>query len=864
MSGKNDFHELSISTGRGNRGRVKNITITWRKFCRKFERPSVDEGLTFAQYLKLSVDEQGARKAAPGFIIGAHFRDGKRRLVNMLKRTLLSFDLDAVTPAQMDEIEMGLSPICDYEFLRHTTRKHCPESPRWRIHMPLSRPVDHNEANALTRILAARLFADPQASIDAVDVVSHRFAQVSYMPSRSRDQEYRCERNEGEILDVDAMLESFEGDWHDHTQLPMRSDEKTARGADPNRKMEDPREKPGIIGAWCRTYTVDEVIAEFLADIYEPGASTDGHPRYTYVPGTGANGAVSYDDGLFLYSHHGSDPIEGAANAWDLMRVHRFGHLDEAAREGTSPGKLPSYRAMVEFAGRDPAVKEALLEGRRAGFDDDDEAENTAGKFDDDEPGESEVAEIIRDSNKLNKKSWRTALVVHPETGAVAKTVHNVNLIFQHDPIFKGTISYNLFTRKIVTRKLVDFPGLDLSRVPIEDTFNGREWLDADEYDRKLILAAPEEQGGYGLDASVLDITAAVETAARCNSFHPVIDRLESLEWDGVERVETFFIDYLGVEDNAYHREAALAWFTAAVARIFEPGCKFDHVPIIGGAQGIGKSSLIRILSMGYFGELPGAFDRLQVMVEAMSGVWMAEMAELAGFRKAEVENLKHFISSQADRVRLAYRRNEETFRRQCVFMGTTNQEEYLKDDTGNRRFWPIKAKVERIDLDRLRRERDMILAEALALYRERRKEQPKGELYFGLVSDAAKQTALDLQEESRTTLPWELMRDRIKDWLETPVSRAVVEEGAAETFDDEEGEQLGLRTRATLEEAWHIGLGKTVDPSPVDLQNLNKAFRSIAGWRYTRRRIGGGRKRVVFRVGADWKNCGWQPIENR
>ena len=858
MSGKNDFHKLRISTGQENRGRVKNITITWRKFCRKFERPSVDEGLTFAQYLKLSVDEQGVRKAAPGFIVGAHFKDGKRRLVNMLKRTLLSFDLDAVTPAQVGEIEMGLSPICDYEFLRHTTRKHCPESPRWRIHMPLSRPVDHDEANALTRILAARLFADPQASIDAVDVVSHRFAQVSYMPSRSRDQEYRCERNEGEILDVDAMLESFEGDWRDHTQLPMRSDEKTARGADPNRKMEDPREKPGIIGAWCRTYTVDEVIAKFLADIYESGVSTDGHPRYTYVPGTAANGAVSYDDGLFLYSHHGSDPIEGAANAWDLMRIHKFGHLDESVREGTSPGKLPSYRAMVEFAGRDPAVKEALLEGRRASFDDD--TENTAGRFDDDEPGEGEVREIVRDSNKPSKKSWRTALVVHPETGAVAKTVHNVNLIFQHDPIFKGTISYNLFTRKIVTRKLVDFPGLDLSRVPIEDHFNGREWLDADEYDRKLILAAPEEQGGYGLDASVLDITAAVETAARCNSFHPVIDRLESLEWDGIERVETFFIDYLGVEDNAYHREAALAWFTAAVARIFEPGCKFDHVPIIGGAQGIGKSSLIRILSMGYFGELPGAFDRLQVMVEAMSGVWMAEMAELAGFRKAEVESLKHFISSQADRVRLAYRRNEETFRRQCVFMGTTNQEEYLKDDTGNRRFWPIKAKVERIDLDRLRRERDMILAEALTLYRERRREQPKGELYFGLVSEAAKQTALDLQEESRTTLPWELMRDRIKEWLETPVSRAVVEAGAADTFDDDEGEQLGLRTRVTLEEAWHVGLGKTVDPSPVDLQNLNKAFRNIEGWSYGRHRVGGKQARILKREGSNWRRKAWEP----
>ncbi|PWG15835.1 primase-helicase family protein [Salibaculum griseiflavum] len=372
---ENDFQILRISQGK-HRGRVKNIQIPWRKFCRKFAEPSVDSSVTYGQYLKLGVDEQGEKKSAPGYIVGAQFADGKRRLANMQKRTLISFDLDEVKPAQMDEIEMGLSDICKYEFLRHTSRKHCPESPRWRIHMPISRPVDHDEANAITRILAAMIFSDPQESIDAVDVVSHRYAQVSYMPSRSKDQEYRCEVNHGELLDPDELLESFPGNWKDHTQLPMRSDESSARAADPNRRMELPTDKSGIMGAWCRTYTVDDCITEFLSDVYEPGVSTDGHNRYTYLQGTGSNGAVSYDDGLFLYSNHGTDPIEGAANAWDLCRIHLFGELDKDAREGTSPGSLPSFKAMAKFASEQEDVQIEIAREVNGLFDDaDDEDE---------------------------------------------------------------------------------------------------------------------------------------------------------------------------------------------------------------------------------------------------------------------------------------------------------------------------------------------------------------------------------------------------------------------------------------------------------------------------------------------------------
>jgi hypothetical protein len=152
----NDFHILRFSQGNRNRGKVENKEIIWRKFCRKFVEPSVDQSITYAQYLKLGVDDQGAKKSAAGYIVGAPFADGKRRLANMQKRNLISLDLDEVTADQMDDIELGISALCEYEFLRHTSRKHCQEKPRWRIHLPISRACDHDEANAITRILSAR------------------------------------------------------------------------------------------------------------------------------------------------------------------------------------------------------------------------------------------------------------------------------------------------------------------------------------------------------------------------------------------------------------------------------------------------------------------------------------------------------------------------------------------------------------------------------------------------------------------------------------------------------------------------------------------------------------------------------------
>ena len=172
-------------------------------------------------------------------------------------------------------------------------------------------------------------------------------------------------------------------------------------------------------------------------------------------------------------------------------------------------------------------------------------------------------------------------------------------------------------------------------------------------------------------------------------SYHPIRDYLSGLVWDGKERLDTLLIDYFGAQDSVYHREAGAITMTAAVARVFEPGIKFDLVLVLVGDQGTGKSTFVNKFGRGWssdtFMTVAGkeAFEQLQ-------GSWLIEMAELSGIRKSDVEATKHFISKQEDKFRKAYGEVQETYKRQCVFIGTTNEDSFLRDATGNRRFMPI------------------------------------------------------------------------------------------------------------------------------------------------------------------------------
>jgi predicted P-loop ATPase len=313
----------------------------------------------------------------------------------------------------------------------------------------------------------------------------------------------------------------------------------------------------------------------------------------------------------------------------------------------------------------------------------------------------------------------------------------------------------------------------------VRDVLNGELWSDDRDFAIRSILEAPKTQGGYGIKVSDRDLKAAVVLAANENVFHPVKEYLTKHKWDGVSRAEQFFVTYLGAPDNHYTRMVSCLMLIAGVTRIFEPGHKFDFCVILEGTQGKGKSTLIQILGRNWFGELNGDFHDHKAMIELMQGKWIMEIPELSGFGRADVRQIKAFISTTEDRARMAYARRAGSFPRQCIFIGSTNDREYLKDDTGGRRFWPMPCTVDEIDTQALESNIDQIWAEAVVMYRAMRSAQPYGTLPLYLNQTSARVEAERLQESRRVESADDAMAGEITAWLDRPVSDGGLDDSA-------------------------------------------------------------------------------------
>lgn len=391
-----------ISWGTRNLGKVTPEIWKWFEIGKRQSNPLVTPE-TFEEYQALNPDDKNELKNVGGYFYGGLCEGGSRKADAIKERTVLTLDLDKIDATTLFELQEGTHEFCRYEFFLHTTRGHTPEKPRVRLTLLASTPVFRDEFEAVIRLLAHLI--DPNMKI--VDRVSWRWAQLMFWPSVSADMrdEFIFHHNDGELVDKDALLASWPHDWRDYAHLPRDPDETDHHQR--QAKAENPLEKRGWPGAFCRTYDVEDAIEKFELP-YQKSDIAWSKPRYTYTAGSGLNGAVVEDGGLFLYSNHGTDPVsERLVNAFDLVRIHLFGDLDKDAPEGTTPTHMPSYKAMVNRIKDDPDVVANLdstidpteaFENVEEPDDEDDDDEDLIGDFE-------QTAEQAADGPEAKPKS---------------------------------------------------------------------------------------------------------------------------------------------------------------------------------------------------------------------------------------------------------------------------------------------------------------------------------------------------------------------------------------------------------------------------------------------------------------------------
>ena len=607
---------------------------------------------------------------------------------------------------------------------------------------------------------------------------------MMFWPSTSKDGEYVFISKDGETLSADEVLASYR-DWHDISTWPRSSRETDIR-SHLGKKQEDPLTKTGWIGAFCRTYTIQEAIAKFIPDEYIPTASDS---RWTYAKGSTAGGLVIYDD-RFAYSNHSTDPAsQQLCNAFDLVRLHMFRDDQD------------SQKKMLDLASKDKATKEQLAKEK---------AQEAKDAWGDEISGpDAKNSQQEADSDTQDEDdSWLEALEMDKK-GNLMATTDNIVQIMTHDRKLKDSVGgTDLFQQKPVK----------VGSLPWWTYCDNRTWDDTDDAGLRYYL---EKVYRIVAKGKVDDAVAFVHEK---NSFHPVRDYLSALKWDGQERLDTLFIDYLGAEDSPYTRAVARKTFTAAVARVFEPGCKFDCMLVLIGKQGIGKSHMLSIMGGEWFSDSITSISGKEGY-EALHGSWIVEWAELSAAKKSDIESMKQFISKRDDRYRKAYARRVTDNPRQCVFVGTTNDDEFLRDFTGNRRFLPIQtdatAATKNI-FDELPQERDQIWAEAVQRYRD------KEPLYL---DRELTETATRIQDDhTYHSVREDLVRDYLerklpegwkdmtlferKSWLENPDNQGTVE-----------------RDRVCLLEIWcEVFDGNRVNFGNADQREL-KAIMTRIGW---------------------------------
>ena len=653
---------LSISIGE-NRQSVnwKPQVLTISELYERLSLP-VRGQESMAVYLKLTKGQQANLKDIGGFV-GGQLSGPRRKRTAVVGRDLLTLDMDSIPAGGADEVLRRVSAI-GAGYCVYSTRKHRPEGPRLRAIIPLDRTVTPDEFEAIGRRIAGKI---GMSYMDPSTFEPHR---LMYWGSCCADGQWLFRYEDLPMLSADAVLAEY-SDWHNQAEWEFAPGEPRPE-TDKNRVLEDPREKKGIIGAFCRRYSITEAMADFIPDAYIDA----GEDRYTYAKGSTVGGAVVYDNDLFLYSHHATDPCSGQeVNAFDLVRLHRFGTLDDEAKDKIPVHKLPSYKAMMELAGSIPEIAQEVATERGQAI------------LDAFRPVGTPVEGLAEFLGQIDGKYVTTSVV-----GALLL-------------IFDIKLRLNEITWRV-----------EVSGYP-------EEWTHANAENLLPTLLVDHLRPAGAIGANKQAICDSLDLIAETHRYNPVTQMLIGTVHDGHDRLTELY-DIWGVTDP-FSQKLIQKWLLQCVAlacndEVYPIGA--EGVLVLQGAQGVGKTSALRALV-----PIPGMFKEgakldlreKDTIMQALS-CWICELGELDRTTVRDSAGLKAFVTQGMDEYRTPYARKAVRRPRRTSLCGTVNPEDYLADDTGTRRWFTVH--VDHVDLGRLfaltKEWTEQLWAQVYAMYR--------------------------------------------------------------------------------------------------------------------------------------------------
>lgn len=745
---------------RPNDAHWRQDTVTWDEICEWVKHPAKRKecgNYILATLQRTAKVHAGAKEPCKNI-----HRDNR----SVTRRSaVLALDVDTPDTGFDVQVELLLSGT---SYVLHTTYSSTPSEPRYRLLVQVDRDMAPDEYVAATQALADRL------GMDQFDAGSFQPARFMYRPGTRKPEWYDYAIGEGSPLHVEDLLDAFEKDL---SAKPIPH---------PGKNKRDPFELEDPIGSFNRAYEDWDLLIEVYDLPYDKVSEDRYHLRG--ATSEAGMGPVSGAPGL-VYSHHAHDPAHGkTCSAFDLVRLHWFGDLDEGSKPGTPVNKLPSHIQMLEVASRDSAVIKAQFDAVVSDFD-----------------------LPLPEGAEPPDTSWMGKLKLSKQ-GRFIDDVKNWDLIGKHDPVFQQ-LYFNVLTVSPEVSGNLPWRRVD----SMNRTFDATDIVKLRFYLERKFKFRPSKEFTYDL----------VIAKAADRRVSPVQDYLEQLVWDGTPRVETCLP---GASPTRYNRLVARKLLAAAVARVFQPGLKWDHTLVLHGPEGVGKSTWIeRMATVGYPERRSYAYTLGRIADKdtllAMHMSWIVVSDEGHTLRKSDNDQLKEFLTRTADVFRMPYDRETVVHPRQCVIWSTTNDDIFLRKQDGNRRFLMVRC-LERFDIDAMTPEYvDQLWAEAVAIYRSNER--------LWLTDDEARLAEMErdpfVEEDTHAGVIEEFLNTPVPPdwWSKSPEGRRSWMEDRTNGFEPEGDFVVG---RTCSRQLWHEAFGQRMVPRRTDLLEISQSLKTI-GW---------------------------------